>query len=127
MSSWGSSRRTRCAGGIKLSDVAGTWNTKSYVAPDDSVVTSMTTVSADGKTWTLILAGRAPIPMRVVASGGASIVTEAGPYPSILKPGLSVTLLRDVGHYAGDKMTGTFEAHYSSGEIHTGRVAATRQ
>ena len=30
--------------------VAGTWDTQSYVEPDDSAVASVTTVSADGKT-----------------------------------------------------------------------------
>ena len=115
------------AQGIKPSDVAGTWNNKATVGPKDSVVvTSVTTVSADGKTWTMKFPNRDPIPVRVVAMGGDSIVTEAGPYPSMLRAGQTVTVLRDFSHYKGDKMTGTFEAHYESGDVVKGKQEGTR-
>ena len=64
--------------------------------------------------------------MRLVAVGGDTIVTEAGPYPSVLRPGQTTTT-RFVGHYHGSKMTGTFEAHYPSGEVARGKIAATRK
>src|SRR3989442_9226914 len=74
-------------GGIKLSDVAGTWDVKSVMGPKDSiVVTSVVTATADGKGWTIKLANRDPIPVRVVAVGGDSVVTEAGPYGGSLRP-----------------------------------------
>jgi hypothetical protein len=119
----------RAQGGtIKPSDVAGTWVGKTMVGPKDSVVgSSVTTISADGKTLTLKLPNRDPIPLRVVAMGGDSIVTEAGPYPSVLRPGQTVTLLRSVEHYKGDKATGTFEGHLASGEVLRGKTEATRQ
>src|SRR5438552_13941024 len=97
-------------GGIKLSEVAGTWDLKSVMGPKDSVVvTSVVTATADGKGWTIKLANRDPIPVRVVAVGGYSVVTDAGPYESILRPGQMVTT-HTVGHYNGDAMTGTIEA-----------------
>src|SRR3989442_13876504 len=74
-------------GGIKLSDVAGTWDVKSVMGQKDSVVvTSVVTATADGKGWTIKLANRDPIPVRVVAVGGDSVVTEAGPYGGSLRP-----------------------------------------
>ena len=114
-------------GGIKLSDVAGTWDVKSTMGPKDSVVVpSVVTATADGKGWTIKLANRDPIPVRVVAVGGDSVVMEAGPYESILRPGQMVTT-HQVGHYKGDTMTGTVEARYASGEVIRLKAAGTRR
>src|SRR2546426_1401407 len=74
--------------GVKLADYAGTWDTKTMVGPKDSVVATYTmTVSADGKTWTRQFPNRDPIATRVLAFGGDSVVTEAGPYQSGHRPG----------------------------------------
>lgn len=113
---------------IKLADVAGVWEVRSMIGANDSVVaTSVINATADTAGWTMKLEGRDPIPLRIVAMGGDSIVTEAGPYPSILRPGLTVTVLRNVSHYKGDQMWGTFEAVYSSGDKFSGKVSATRR
>jgi hypothetical protein len=113
--------------GIKLSDVTGKWAIKASVGPNDSVVvTSVMNATANPKTWTLTYPNRAPLPMRVVASGGDSIVTEVGPYESMLMKGKTVTVLHSVMHSTGDAMTGWFEAHYSSGEVVKGKEEATR-
>ncbi|HKW40575.1 MAG TPA: hypothetical protein VJN39_04935 [Gemmatimonadales bacterium] len=115
-------------GGSTLSSVAGTWVTESTVGPKDSVVArGLLTATADGKGWTLKYPGHDPIPVRVAASGGDSVVTEAGPYPSILRPGQTVTLLRIVAHFKGETMSGTFEAHYSSGAVLRGKTTAARK
>jgi len=114
-------------GGIKLADVAGTWDGKSMVGPKDRVVASfVVTATADGKGWTMKFPNRDAIALRVLSSGGDSVVTEAGPYQSILRPGQMVTT-RISGHYKGDTMTGTFEAHYASGDVLRGKAAATRR
>jgi len=114
-------------GGIKLSDVAGTWDGKSMVGPKDSVVASfVVTATADGKGWTMKLPNRDPIPTRILAMGGDSVVTESGPFQSILRPGQMVTT-RTIGHYKGDTMTGWFEARYASGDVLRGKAAATRR
>jgi hypothetical protein len=117
---------TARAQNIKLSDVAGTWNSRSMLGPKDSVLQSVTTATADPKGWTMKFTGRDAIPLRVVAVGGDSVVTEAGPYPSVRRPGQTVTLLRNVGHYKGDTMKGTYEAHLSSGEVLKGTDEGTR-
>ena len=114
-------------GGIKLSEVAGTWDVKSMASPKDSVVVpSVVTATADGKAWTMKLANREPIPVRVVAVGGDSVVTEAGPFESVWRPGQMVTT-RTVGHYKGDTMTGTIEARYGSGDVIWLKTAGTRK
>ncbi len=113
---------------IKLRDVAGVWRAETMMGPKDSVVaTSVLTATADGKRWTITFPKRKPIKVRVVTVGGDSIVTEAGPYPSYLKPGQTVTLLRIVGHYKGKQMSGTFEAQYASGDKIGGKISATRR
>ena len=112
--------------GIRLADVAGSWEGKSMVGPKDSViVTYVITATADGK-WTMTLPGREPIPTRIVTTGGDSVVTESGPYASVVRPGQMVTT-RTTSHYKGDTMTGTFEAHYASGDVLRGKVVATRK
>jgi hypothetical protein len=112
--------------GIKLSDVAGKWTVKGSPANDTVVVTSVVNATANSKGWTLTYPNRDPIPVRVVTSGGDSVVTEVGPYPSMLRKGQTVTVLHSVGHYKGDMMTGWFEAHYSSGDVIKGKQEATR-
>jgi len=105
----------------------GTWNATTMMGPKDSVVAVyVLKVAADGKSATIKFPGRDPIPTRVVVNAGDSIVTETGPYPSILRPGQTVTLLRSVGHYSGNTMTGTFEAKYSNGDVVKGKSKARR-
>ena len=114
-------------GAITLADVAGTWDGRSMVGPEDSVVATYVLVAtADGIGWTMTLPHRDPRPSRVVAVGGDSVVTETGPYPSTLREG-ELVVTRTTGHYAGDRMTGTFEARYASGVVIRGKVAATRR
>jgi hypothetical protein len=114
-------------GSMKSPDVTGTWALKGSVGPNDSVVvSSVMKATADSKTWTLTYPNRDPLPLRVVASGGDSVVTEAGPYPSMLRKGQTVTLLHTVAHIKGDMLTGWFEAHYSSGDVVKGKEEGTR-
>ena len=113
---------TSSAQNIKRSDVAGTWQVKT-----DSGVASVIRVSANGKRWTLAFAGRKPIALRVITSGGDSIVFQAGRFPSVLRPGQTVTRMREVGHFNGDGVTGTYEAHYAKGSVLKGTFSGTRK
>jgi len=83
-------------------------------------------IAPDGKTATIRFVRRDPIPTRIVAMAGDSIVIETGPYPSVLRPGQTVTLLRTVVHYNSNAMTGTFEAKYSNGDVVKGKTKARR-
>ena len=114
-------------GDITLSAVAGTWDGKSMVGPKDSVfATWVLRATADGKGWTEKIADRGPYPLRIMSMGGDSIVTEMGPYPSALRRGQMVTT-RHVRHFKGNTMTGSFEAHYATGDVVQGKIAATRK
>jgi len=97
------------------------------IGPKDSVVvTYVLTIGANGTSATMTFPNHDPIPTRVLTAGGDSIVTEAGPYPSILRPGQTVKSLRTVAHYKGNTMTGTFEALYANGDVVKGKTEATR-
>jgi hypothetical protein len=114
------------AKGIRFSDVAGTWSEQTTIGPKDTVITGEMMATADGKGWMTKLAGRDPIPTRIVAIGGDSIVTESGPFESVLRPGQMVRT-RTTAHYKGDTMTGILEAHYANGDVLKGKVTATRK
>lgn len=112
---------------VKQAGVIGDWNGKTMVGPKDSVVAAYVPhATASDSGWTLTFPGRDPIPTRVVARGGDSVVTETGPYNSVLRPGQMVTT-RTTGHISGDTMTGTFVAHYASGDVLQGKISATRK
>jgi len=109
--------------------VAGTWameNTVKTAAGNDTVVTSLLTATADANGWVTHLAGRDAIPTRVVAMGGDSVVTEAGPFQSVVRPGQTVTT-RETLHFKDDAAWGTIEARYSNGEVVKGTVKGTRR
>ena len=112
---------------FKLSDVAGVWDSKTLGPKDSVLVTTVETITADGKGWTMTFPKGAPIAVRLVNTAGDSIVTEAGPFPSYLRPGQTVTLLRTVSHYKGNQMWGTAVARYAGGETLTFQLTATRR
>ena len=117
------------AAGLKLADVAGTWsleNTVKNAAGNDTTVNSELVATANRKGWVTNLAGRPPIPTRVVAVAGDSIVLAAGPYESILRAGQKVRL-RETLHFKGDDASGTMEAHYSTGTVVKGSVKGSRK
>jgi hypothetical protein len=114
---------------IMLADVAGTWNMTSMPESSDSVLVSYTmTATADTTGWTVTFAGRDPIPMRGVMAAGDSIVSDMGPYESMLRPGVMVSV-HSVSRLQDGKLVGHFTAHYAGGGADTvlsGRMAGTR-
>ena len=115
------------AGAQEPLGVSGTWNVRSVVGANDSVlIIFLLTIGADGKSAIMKIRNQDPVPMRILAVGGDSIVTEAGPYRGIVRAGKSVTSLRTVAHFKGDAMWGTFEAVYANGDVVKGRAEATR-
>ena len=106
---------------------AGSWNAKTMIGPKDSVVaTYVLTIAADGKSATMMFPNRDPIAVHILAMGGDSVVTEAGPFPSVVRAGQTVNSLHAVAHYKGNTMTGTFEAHYANGDVLKGKTTANR-
>jgi hypothetical protein len=98
---------------ISLADVAGKWKVRTTDEAGGNVVESEMTATADTSGWTLTLPNRKPVPVRVVAVGGDSIVTEAGPFESVLRKGVQVTT-RAVYRLQDGKLVGTTEARYTA-------------
>jgi hypothetical protein len=97
---------------ISLADVAGTWNMETAAMESDSIlVTSQLVATATTEGWTLNLPGRDPVPVRVLSVGGDSIVTEMGPFPSVLREGVMVTTY-SVSRLRDSLMIGTLTARY---------------
>jgi hypothetical protein len=115
------------AGTVSLADFAGTWNATTYLESGDTVEYSMTaTATPDG--WMLDLPGRDPMAMRILTVAGDSVVSEVGPYESILREGVMVRVI-SVSRLQDGAMVGTMEAIYATEEGETvvnGRVEGTR-
>jgi hypothetical protein len=121
--------KQHAAAGIRLANVAGTWTIASTVktaAGNDTVVTSELVATATRKGWVTNLAGRDPIPTRVVAVGGDSVVTAAGPFQSVVRAGQKVST-RETLHFKGDSVSGTIEARYANRQVVKGSITGIRK
>ena len=75
--------------------------------------------------WTIKFANRPhPVPVRVIAVEGDSIVTEAGPFESIRRKGVQV-MTRNVFRKQGDRLTGTTRARYQTAGADTVLILRT--
>lgn len=100
------------APGINLADLTGTWNMEVRGETGDSVLTSGTiVVGADGS-WTMNLPNRPPMPTQATADGD-SVMTVAGPFESVLRPGTQVTT-HGVMRMVEGRLEGTLVAHYAT-------------
>ena len=106
---------------IALADVAGKWSVRTMAESGDSTLVSYELVaSGDTSGWSLNFPKRKPVPMRVVAVAGDSIVTEAGPFESVLRKGIKVTT-NSVFRLQDGKLAGTTIAHYATSGADTVR------
>lgn len=99
--------------GISLATVAGRWNMRSV--PESGTDTSATEYVLEATTstggWTITFPNREPIPTRVVAVEGDSIVVEAGPFESARRQGMQVST-HSVFRMQNDRLAGTTVARY---------------
>lgn len=99
---------------ISLADVAGTWSVRSSLLDDPGKsVTYELTATADSSGWSITFPGGDPIPLRMVAVEGDSIVTEAGPFASQMRKGQQAHS-RVVTRLQGDRMVGTVDVRYEA-------------
>ena len=97
---------------VNLADVAGKWNVRAVPAtgtdtmPTNSVITATSTTSG----WTITFPGRKAIPMKVTVDAD-SIMTEAGPYPSVRRKGVQVNT-NSVMRLQGGSLVGNTTAHF---------------
>lgn len=110
---------------ITAKDLAGTWKIQAMIGPKDSVVSTSTTTRKSDGTATVQFPKRQPIESRTVTIGGDSVVSEVGPYPSVLRPGVMVTT-HTTAHVKGNNMTGTFVAVYSTGDTLHGKISGKK-
>jgi hypothetical protein len=99
---------------LTWSALEGDWVGTAMRPGSDTLITNLTiSFSADQKIWVTFPNGD-PIPGRVVAMAGDSIVTEIGPYSSITRPGRTVTT-RLVSHVGNHKLWGTIRGTFNDG------------
>jgi hypothetical protein len=98
---------------VSLSNFAGTWRVRGFNERGDSLVGYQLIATADPTGWKIVFPNRSPIPVRLVAVAGDSVVTESGPYESVLRKGVQVRT-RAVFRLQGDKLVGTTVAHYAT-------------
>ena len=95
-----------------LADIAGTWNIRSKLDGSDKVITYDLVATPGGSGWTINFPGRDPIPARIVASEGDSVVWEAGPFESVLRKGVQVKRSHVVARLEDGKLVGRTTAIY---------------
>ena len=114
---------------ISLSDFAGKWKTRATDEKGTLMGEADLLATADTTGWTLTFPKQKPIPVRVVAVGGDSVVTEAGPYPSTRVKGAQITS-RAVNRLQGGKLVAALEARTTVGgrdSVLQLRVEGTRE
>jgi hypothetical protein len=115
---------------VSLADLAGTWTVAAIAESSDSVImTYELNATPTPAGWTSTLPGRKPMPVRVVLVDSDSVVTEAGPFESGLRPGVMVST-RTVARLQGGMLTGTIVAHYDTNDadsLLTGRLQGMRK
>lgn len=95
---------------ISLSDLAGKWQTRATDETGAVVGEAVLLATADSSGWTLTFPKQKPIPVRVIAVAGDSIVTETGPYPSTRRKGAQITT-RAVNRLQDGRLVATLEVH----------------
>jgi hypothetical protein len=99
---------------ISLADVAGRWNLRSVPETGDTTpITSQINATADTSGWTMTLPNRQPVATRVIVVAGDSIVTETGPFESVLRRGVQVTT-RTTMRLRDGRLVGSTTARYST-------------
>ena len=105
---------TTAPASISLADVAGRWTVRAVPETGDTTaVISQLNAAADTTGWTMTLPNRPPVATRVVLVSGDSIVTENGPYESVLRKGVQVRT-RSVMRLRDGKLIGNTVATYSA-------------
>jgi hypothetical protein len=98
-------------GTASLAAVAGKWNVRALTEAGDSTILTYTlTATRDGSGSTITFPNRQPMAVHIAASGD-SIIIDAGPYSSVLRPGVQVKM-HSVGLLHDNQLVGTGAWHY---------------
>lgn len=99
---------------LRPADVAGRWRVKAMSYRGDSLTTYELVATGDTAGWSITFPNRPALPLQVLAVAGDSIVTETGPYPSVLRRTIAVRSLRGIHRLEGDEIVGSFTARYET-------------
>ncbi|MGH7561109.1 MAG: hypothetical protein ACRENB_08815 [Gemmatimonadales bacterium] len=95
-----------------LGAFAGRWRVVGYSEAGDSLLAYELAATADTAGWTITLPGRPAMPLRVSAVG-SEVTIDAGPYESVLRPGVQVTT-QGTARVEGDSLVGNTIARYTT-------------
>jgi hypothetical protein len=99
---------------ISLKDVAGTYTMTGKNEAGDSTLLTYELIATDTTGWTIQYTDRKnPEKVRIVSVAGDSIVAEAGPYRSVLRPGVMVTT-HAVYRLQNGRLVGRTVAHWAT-------------
>jgi predicted lipoprotein len=112
---------------ISLADVAGVWESKVMPVDRDTVVTTAELTATSTMTgWKQKLPNGVNADVRVVSVAGDSIVTESGPFKSVLRKGQMVST-HQISRLRDGQMQGVIHAKYKNGDTATLRFVATKK
>ncbi|MGZ8379506.1 MAG: hypothetical protein ACXWZS_05100 [Gemmatirosa sp.] len=99
---------------ISLAAVAGRWQMRAVpVSGDTTPTTYVLTATADTNGWSIAFPDGPPVPLRVIAVAGDSIVAETGLYRSVRRRGVQVRT-HNVMRLDGDQLVGAVVARYQT-------------
>jgi hypothetical protein len=99
------------AAAMSLASIAGTWNVNVMREGSDSVATTYVLNTMDTTAWTFTFPNREPIPIRITGMSGDTILSEAGPFESSVRPGVQTRNTIKTWLEA-DKLVGWVRARY---------------
>ena len=115
--------------GRSLASMAGIWDVNVYGETGDSVLTTYILNNTDTTAWLFAFPNGGPIPMRVTNRQADTLVMEAGPFDSNVRPGMKArTVTR--AWLEGGKLIGTVHAKYETtgpDTARTFRIEGTRR
>jgi|SRR5687767_496978 len=71
-----------------VGNMAGMWNVNVMREGSDSVATTYVLNAMDSAAWTFTFPNKEPIPIRITGMSGDTVLSEAGPFESSVRPGV---------------------------------------
>ena len=115
--------------GKSLGAIAAIWDVNVMPMDKDSVLTTYLLNTTDTTGWMFAFPQESPVKMRVTDRKGDTLVAEAGPFESKLRPGLKAHTVSRAA-FVGNMMSGTVEARYEGAgadSVRTYRIDGTRR
>ena len=115
---------------VSIADFAGTWSVRALPETGDSTLATYDLMAtADTTSWMAHFPNGQTTPVRILSVAGDSVVTQMGPYSSLLRQGVTVTTTATTRLQDG-RMVGTFVARYNvttADSVLRGRVEGTKK